>query len=220
MKDYGVSRRDRFQEEKKYLQALPGHPFVFTEWKSSKVHPDCHIQIGKNFYSVPHHYVGHTVRVRLSARLVEVFTQDSEPIASHVRIVGEHRYATDSRHYPEAKLATAGFDIHQALLQAKRIGPETEKLVEHLFSSSHPLKYLRRVQGILRLVEKKRVSIPALEYACKIGLTQRNTRFATIEAIAKHYERYGSRPIQVPNHQPRREEETLFLHQSIERKKL
>lgn len=218
MKDYGVSRSDRFQEEKKHLQALPSHPFVFTEWKSSKVHPDCHIQVGKNFYSVPHRYVGHTVRVRLSARLLEVFTEDSEPIASHVRIAGEHRYATDPRHYPEAKLATVSFDIHQAITQAKRIGPETEGLVESLFSSGHPLKYLRRVQGILRLAEKKRVSMAALEYACKIGLTQRNTRFATIEAIAKHYDRHGPRPISVPSSQPQREEDTLFLHENLERK--
>ncbi len=212
MKDYGVSRLDRFTEESKYLKPLPPSEFAFTEWKSSKVHPDCHIQVGKNFYSVPHPYVGHVVRVRLSAKLIEVFTEDAEPIAAHARLTGEHRYATDNRHYPEAKLATASFDIHQALTQAKRIGAETEKLVEHLFALSHPLKYLRRVQGILRLVEKKRVSVPALEYACKIALTHKNTRFATIEAIAQHHDRHGPRPVIIQTSKPKRDEQTLFLH--------
>ena len=212
MKDYGVSRCDRFEKEQEHLQALPVSAFVFTEWKSSKVHPDCHIQVGKNFYSVPHAFVGRTVRVRLSARLVEIFTDDAEPITAHARITGEHRYSTDLRHYPEAKLATASFGIHQAQAQAKRVGPETEKLIEHLFALSHPLKYLRRVQGILRLAEKKRVSIKALEYACKIALTLKNTRFAIIEAIATHHDKNGPRPVNLQTTLPKREEHTLFLH--------
>lgn len=212
MKDYGASRRERFEEEKKYLQALPPSAFVFSEWKTAKVHPDCHIQVGKNFYSVPHASVGRSVRVRLSARLVEVFNDDAEPIATHARILGEHCYATDDRHYPEAKLVTAAFSIHQAQAQAKRIGPETEKLVEHLFALSHPLKYLRRVQGILRLAEKKKVTIAALEYACKIALTHKNTRFATVEAIAKHHDKHGPRPIALQSSLPKREEPSLFLH--------
>ncbi len=212
MKDYGVSRRDRFASEKEHLQALPPSAFVFTEWKSSKVHPDCHIQVGKNFYSVPHGFVGQIVRVRLSAKLVEIFTNDAEAIATHARLRGEHRYSTDSRHYPEAKLATASFGIHQAQAQAKRVGAETEKLIEHLFALSHPLKYLRRVQGILRLVEKKRVSIGALEYASKMALTHKNMRFVTIEAIAMHYDKHGPRPVIVKSTPPKREEQTLFLH--------
>lgn len=212
MKDYGVARRDRFEEEKKCLQALPSSAFVFTEWKASKVHPDCHIQVGKNFYSVPHAFVGQVARVRLSAKLVEIFSDDAEPMAVHARITGEYRYATDPRHYPEAKLATASFGIHQAQAQAKRIGPETEKLVEHLFGLSHPLKYLRRVQGILRLVDKKRVSVAAVEYACKIALVHKNTRFATVEAIAKHHDKHGPRPVVVQTSLPLREEKTLFLH--------
>jgi hypothetical protein len=212
MKDYGVSRLDRFEEEKKHLQKLPPCGFVFTEWKSSKVHPDCHIQVGKNFYSVPHAFVGLVVRVRLSKKLIEIFSDDAEPIATHARITGEYRYATDPRHYPEAKFATASFGIHQAQAFAKRVGPETERLVEHLFALSHPLKYLRRVQGILRLVEKKRVSVAALEYACKIALMHKNTRFATVEAIAKHHDRHGPRPVALNTSLPKREEQTLFLH--------
>lgn len=212
MKDYGVSRQQRFEEEKKHLKTLPNSEFVFTEWKSAKVHPDCHIQVEKNFYSVPHSFVGQVVRIRLSAKLLEVFTSDSEPIATHVKINGEYRYSTNDYHYPEAKLATANFGIHQAQAQARRVGPETEKLIEYFFSLSHPLKYLRRVQGILRLSEKKKASIPALEYACKIALSHKDTRFATIEAIANHYDKHGPRPVSLQSTLPQREEQTLFLH--------
>jgi len=112
-----------------------------------------------------------------------------------------------------------GFSIHQAQAQAKRVGPETEKLIEHLFALSHPLKYLRRVQGILRLVEKKRVSVAALEYACKMALTHKNTRFATIEAIANHHDKHGPRPVALHTTLPKREEQTLFLHGPSTREK-
>jgi hypothetical protein len=36
--------------------------FEISEWCSCKVHPDCHIQVEKNFHSVPFLAVGTTVR--------------------------------------------------------------------------------------------------------------------------------------------------------------
>jgi transposase len=53
MKDYGVSRAQRFEEEKKQLKALPCSPLELSEWRRAKVHPDCHVQVEKNFYSTP-----------------------------------------------------------------------------------------------------------------------------------------------------------------------
>ena len=53
MKDYGVSRAQRFEEEKKQLKALPSSPFELSEWRHAKVHPDCHIQVEKNFTRFP-----------------------------------------------------------------------------------------------------------------------------------------------------------------------
>jgi len=47
MKDYGVSRAQRFEEEKKHLKPLPPSRFELSEWRGAKVHPDCHIQVVK-----------------------------------------------------------------------------------------------------------------------------------------------------------------------------
>ena len=79
MKDYGVCRGQRFEEEKKHLKPLPSSRFEMSEWRGAKVHPDCHIQVEKNFYSVPFVYVGQKVRVRLTDKMVEVFSEDSLP---------------------------------------------------------------------------------------------------------------------------------------------
>ena len=154
MKDYGVSREKRFEEEKKQLKALPLSPFELSEWRQAKVHPDCHIQVEKNFYSVPFVYVGHKVRVRLTEKMVEVFSEDSQPLTAHTRLMGIGQFSTYDFHYPEKKLAVARFEIHHALAQAKKLGPHVEKLVGELLSGQHPLRHLRRVQGILRLAKR------------------------------------------------------------------
>ena len=128
MKDYGVSRNQRFEEEKKQLKALPPSRFEISEWRAAKVHPDCHIQVEKNFYSVPFVYVGQKVRVRLTEKMVEVFSEDSQPLTAHTRLRGIGQFSTYDFHYPEKKLAVARFEVHHALAQAKKLGPQMVKL--------------------------------------------------------------------------------------------
>ena len=88
MKDYGVSRAQRFEEEKRHLKPLPSSPFEMSEWRAAKVHPDCHVQVEKNFYSVPFVYVGQKLRVRLTDKMMEVFTENSLPLTAHLRLHG------------------------------------------------------------------------------------------------------------------------------------
>src|SRR3972149_311605 len=53
MKDYWVSREQRFEEEKKQLKTLPPSPFEMSEWRGGRVHSPSYIHVGENFYSVP-----------------------------------------------------------------------------------------------------------------------------------------------------------------------
>jgi transposase len=147
MKDYGVSRGQRFEAEKPHLKPLALTRFELSEWRSAKVHPDCHIQVEKNFYSVPFVYVGQHLRVRLSEKMVEVFNEDSQPLAAHGRLHGTGKFSTFDAHYPEHKLSVARFEVRHGKEQAKKLGPNVEKLVEQLFDNDHPLRHLRRVQG-------------------------------------------------------------------------
>lgn len=153
--------------------------------------------------------------MRISAKLIEVFDQEGGAIASHARIHLEHRYATDARHYPEAKASCAFFDVHQAKLQAARIGPNTEALVEKLLSGTHPLRYLRRCQGILRLTKHKRLSPASVEYAAKIALATNNLRLDFIQAAAVHHEKFGPRPVSsTAVKAPARTQDSVFLHEA------
>ena len=212
MKDHGVSRVQRFEEEKKFLKPPPSSRFQMSEWRSAKVHPDCHIQLDKNFYSVPFVYVGQKVRARLTEKMVEVFNEESLPVAAHARLQGTGKFSTFDAHYPEAKVSVARFEVHHAKEQAKRIGPHVEKLIEEILSGNHPLRYLRRAQGILRLIKSHQISPEALDYACSQGLLFKKTWFAYIRACAIHFQNNGLKPRLIV---PERSPETAHLRQLL-----
>lgn len=211
MKDWGVSRTDRFEGERALLKPCPVQNWEAADWRKAKVHADCHVQVLKKFYSVPYRFVGRDVRVRITSKLIEVFDEDLNPLASHMRLLGRETHSTDPKHYPEEKVALTQFSVQQALRESERIGPETAKLVGQLLSGSYPLKYLRRAQGILRLHQTARVTREAIEHACRLGLTYQKLQFPFIQATAEHFDKNGNRPKLVAV-APKRDADDMFLH--------
>jgi hypothetical protein len=212
MKDYGVSRAQRFEEEKKQLKALPPSPFELSEWRRAKVHPDCHVQVEKNFYSVPFVYVGQQLRVRLTDKMVEVFSEDSQSLAAHSRLTGIGKFSTYDSHYPEKKLSVARFEVHHAKEQAQKLGPHVEKLVDQLLLTDYPLRHLRRVQGILRLAKRHPITVEALNHACQRALSFNKTRLSYIKDCALYFVTHGHRPTLLA---PSRQAATVHLHQLL-----
>ena len=212
MKDYGSSRVARFAVERAVLKPLPLNSFELSEWRECKVHPDCHIQVERNFYSVPYRAAGNSVRVRISNKLVEVFSNDSESLATHARLSGTGRFSTQEAHYPDKKLGIKRFEVKSAQAHAERIGPKTLALVESLISADYPLRHLRRIQGILRLFESRHVSALAMEYAATQAMLFAKPRLAYIKSCAEHFDANGTRLTLVA---PARSDEDLFLHGSV-----
>lgn len=213
MKDWGnVTRWERFQKkEQGLLQPLPAKNWEPTQWRHAKVHPDCHVQVEKHFYSVPFFYVGRAVRVRLGAKIVEIFSEDLEPLAVHERLMGQEYYSTNPAHYPEEKLALTQFSIKFAKAEAQKIGPTTLALVEKLLSPPHPLKYLRRVQGVLRPYQQNKISRAALEHASRQALLLGQYSLKFILEVAQFFDKNGgARPVAVAA--PIRDPGTTFLH--------
>lgn len=185
---YGTSRREKFAEgEKSKLHPLPDAAYSFGTWKVAKVHPDCHIQIGKNFYSIPHQERGKSLDVRITATMLDVYS-DLNCVARHLvapsRTMG--KYITQSKHLPESHIALRESTPQNAIEDAACIGPATELVVKSLIEEArHPLQHLRRVQGILRLA--KRYSAASLERACTtvIEIGSQTPRLSDIEALIK-----------------------------------
>lgn len=214
MKDHGnLSRNDRFQNEKAHLKPLPNGRFELSTWKTAKVHPDCHVQVERRFYSVPYLHIAETVRVRVRAKLIEIFSEGIEAIAIHPRLVGSERASTLDSHYPEQKVACARFEVKSAINLAKKVGPQTLSLVENLVKGNHPLRHLRRIQGILRLHFSGAVRKESLEYAATQALLFNKTQFHYVKQAALFFENGGTRPRLIP---PNRDQHDLYLHQNHE----
>ena len=150
----GESRRQRLEAERAAMSPVPEMPYEHSEWKKGQPHPDCHVQVLKNYYSVPHQLRGKSIDVRITARHVEFFF-DGERVAFHpllsANLMG--RYESVWGHFPPAQqflLETLPRTLRE---KAHAVGAQTFDLVERLFAlGNHPLRYMRRVQGIMGLL--------------------------------------------------------------------
>jgi transposase len=102
------SRRSVFEAlERATLRPLPAERYEFSEWRTAKVHIDYHVAVESHFYSVPHALLKATVRVRLTATMVEILHR-GQRVAAHRRSVGaggKGRYTTDPAHRPKSHQA-------------------------------------------------------------------------------------------------------------------
>ncbi|HKO48060.1 MAG TPA: hypothetical protein VJV79_10070 [Polyangiaceae bacterium] len=130
-------------------------------------------------------------------------------------IAGARGSPSEEQHYPDGKLSVRRFEVRSAQAEAERVGPKTLELVQSLIHSSHPLRYLRRVQGILRLQQGNRFTREALEYAADKALTFKKPRLNYIKACAEHYDANGARLVLV---KPKRDGGDLYLHRQPDRR--
>lgn len=193
MKDYGVTRLERFEKEKSALKALPENSFEVVEYKKAKVHTDCHVQVLNNFYSVPYRFIGQVVRVKIGARMMEVFNEDHDSIAIHAKLTGRGEFRTNESHYPEGKIIANRLDILSLKKEAALSGENLSAVVNELLQSPQPLRHLRRIQGLVRL--RKNYPLAAIEYACAQALTFKRFQYQFIESLAKRHKLQGGRVI-------------------------
>lgn len=165
-KKYGMSRLEKFESyEKVKLNPLPEKMYESGVWKKVKVHPDCHIQVSHNFYSVPYRCRGQELNARISKQCLEVFFGLDRVAIHKISLGNRGRYFTIKSHLPDSQQAMLERTPQSMLKEATDLGESTHKVIERLIKEArHPLMYLRRAQGILRL--GKRYSDASLEEAC------------------------------------------------------
>jgi transposase len=155
------------EKERPQLQSLPNEPFVIAQWKQATVHPDHYIQFNKQFYSVPHAYVGKIVWVRATDKCVEIYF-DNNLIKQHV--ITNHLRHTDYSDFPENIKAALDDGLPYKLQQkAMHIGPSFNQLIRAVLKP-HAFVNLRKAQALLAL--KNKWSYSLLEQAAAITLEQ------------------------------------------------
>jgi transposase len=178
------SRQEMFESEKPSLIALPAKSYEVSTHHRAKPYSDCHLIFEKNYYSVPYLLRGQELDIWASPTIVEIY-HNSERVALHSRrkAGAEGNYTTNNNHYPPGHQAYGETTPTQIREHATRIGVQTLQLIDSLMSGPHPLRYLRRAQGILGL--SKKYGAENLEKACKKANTFAQTHFYWIEGILK-----------------------------------
>ena len=202
----GKSRNFFLEKERPYLRPLPQHPYEIHYFKKAKVHPDCHFQHKRNYYSVPYKFVGKEIDLKFNSRMVHAW-YNCERVASHPIAKGTYHYTTNTDHYPKNKYVDTDFHLKQMRLKSKSIGENTSILVERLINESkYPLKILRKVQGIIRL--EKKFSKDTLDYACGQALYFDRMNYDNIKRFAENFKNDKYR---VSPDTPEREKKYSFL---------
>lgn len=179
-----TSRKQRFLEtEQAYLDALPGGPYLLRYYKRAKVQKVSHVFLseGKNYYSVPHRYIGQYVEVQYTADMVEIFF-NAERIASHKRSLKPGCYSTAKEHMPSSHQAYSDWNPEYFEKRAGKVGDFTTRYISRLISQySYPEVAYKQAQGILSLL--KCYAAERLEKACKRAWGYRYSSYRTIERI-------------------------------------
>lgn len=150
MKKLGVSRRALFQQlERPALKALPSACFEMGQWKTCRVNIDYHIEIERNYYSVPYSLVHEEVEARFTASIVEAYFKGRR-IASHPRLHRRGQPSTDPAHMPRAHREHAEWSPSRLIDWAAKSGPATARVVTAiLHTRAHPEQGYRACLGLM-----------------------------------------------------------------------
>lgn len=181
-KTYG--RRQRFETlEEAALLPLPLHSYRPKVFRLAKVHPNCHVLLGedKHYYSVPHRFVGQSVKLVYTAQTVEIY-QDHQQIALHERHPEPYQYTTRREHQLNQQQWVSQWSCDYFREQDQQVGPHTQRVIEDLLQRrTYPQQAYRSCAGILSLVPK--VGGQWLEKACERALAYGAVSYRFVHSI-------------------------------------
>jgi transposase len=165
--------------ERPALRPLPLERFAFFHEARRTVHRDGHVEVARAYYSVPPEYLARRVWVRWDGRVVRVFNDRLERIATHV----QHepgRFSTQRQHIASEKISGMERGAAWLLSQTQRIGPRAARWSEAVVQA-RGVEGVRVLQGLLVLAGKHRSD--SLEKACDIALSYGSYRLKTIRTL-------------------------------------
>jgi hypothetical protein len=160
--------KKQFEEvERPALKSLPADRFPFFHEGQRKVHRDGHIEVERSYYSVPPEYLGHTVWVRYESRMVRVFTERMDLIATHVRLE-PGRFSTLPAHLASEKISGVEKGASYLLGRILLIGTQASLWAKTVMEE-RGIEGVRVLQGLLSLVHRH--SKAQIDSVCALALS-------------------------------------------------
>ena len=165
------SRHSVFNEiEKDTLIPLPPRVYELCEWKIAKVQKNSHINVKRNFYSVPYELIGKEVQLKIYPQYFKVYYHQ-ELVCSHtfLPLTSLGKYKTEPSHMPEKSNIYQEWSKERYLNWAKTKGEFVLRLVNQIFEKSKVEQTCyQTVHSILKLADT--YSNERLNSACQYAL--------------------------------------------------
>jgi transposase len=176
------TRRSLYETvDKPALRPLPPERYEFAQWKRARVNIDYHVEVARNYYSVPHSLIRQELDVRLTATVVEVL-RGGRRVASHRRVEGRGRYVTDPAHMPAAHRKHLEWSPSRLVAWAATVGPTAAELVETILRDKpHPEQGYRACLGLMSL--GKRYGAERMEAAARRALDCDARSYRSVKSI-------------------------------------
>jgi transposase len=178
--------------EKPALLPLPTERFVNFHEAQRIVHRDGHVEVERAYYSVPPEYLGHKVWARWDQRLVRVFNQRFELLATHVKHL-PGSFSTLDVHLDSAKISQVERGARSLVNRAAQLGPHCETWAKAMLQE-RGIAGMRPLLGLLSLA--KRHPVPVLEDACAAAHRHGSYRLKSVRRLIENYaERHEAGPL-------------------------
>jgi transposase len=163
------------------LLPLPAMLFPCFEEGPRSVHRDAHIEVDKAYYSVPPEYRGRTVWARWDAKMVRIYNDRLQPIATHLR--QEYgRFRTDPLHIAAEKISAVERGAGYLLKRVSRVGEQTGRWASAMLDR-RGIEGVRVLVGLLAMTNK--YTSRQMETACAAALTHDVFRLKSLRALIK-----------------------------------
>ena len=196
---HGTTRRQvgkHFADvEKATLLPLPAERFPNFREARRTVHRDGHVEVERAYYSVPPEYVGRTVWARWDGRLVRVFNERFELVATHARHL-PGSFSTLDVHLHSAKISKVELGASQLLARADQLGPNVGQWAQAMIRE-RGVEGIRPLVGLLGLANKFPIAI--LDDACAAAHRHGAYRLRFVRQLAKRrQESHDQQPSNTP----------------------
>lgn len=171
---------EMFQEEKPYLRPLPLTVFRYFDQEIRTVWDDGLIQVGKCYYSALPARLYQKVIVRIYEYELEIIDPGT------MNLIRRHIKSTRAgsvRMEEKDRIFNPSRQTRYLLAKAEKIGPETKKLCELLFSEQGRCGQ-RRMQGIVNLVRHFEAS--HIEEAAKLAIETGLRSYQSIRKLVEN----------------------------------
>lgn len=179
------SRQERFVAvDKPNLMPLPEERFELRRTTVLKVSNNSFVYLGcdKHYYSVPCQYIGRSVSVGFTARMVKIY-YDGQCLATHPR-ERHTRYTYQKEHLPSQSQHYRGLSPAYYIERASKVSSAFKTVTETILASAAaPEVHYRSIDGLLALHRSTRNDI--FEQACNTAIARGRCSYSYIKDLTK-----------------------------------